>query len=40
MSTRPEGLRQSDRVNFRMPVEASWFAAGGVAVKQMAQTLL
>ena len=37
---RPEGLRQSDRVNFRMPVEASWFAAGGVAVKQMAQTLL
>src|SRR6266849_427146 len=40
MTTRPEGLRQSDRVNFRMPVEASWFAAGGVAVKQMAQTLL
>ena len=40
MSTRPEGLRQSDRVNFRMPVEASWFAAGGVAVKHMAQTLL
>jgi hypothetical protein len=40
MSSRPEGLRQSDRVNFRMPVEASWFAAGGVAVKQMAQTLL
>jgi len=36
MSTRPEGLRQSDRVNFRMPVEASWFAAGGVAVKQCA----
>src|SRR6266481_9082656 len=40
MSTRPEGLRQSDRVNFRMPVEASWFAAGGVAMKHMAQTLL
>ena len=35
-----EGLRQSDRINFRMPVEASWFAAGGVAVKHMAQTLL
>jgi PilZ domain len=37
---RPEGLRQSDRVNLRMPVEASWFAAGGVALKQTAQTLL
>src|SRR5579859_4086587 len=37
---RPEGLRQSDRVSFRMPVEASWFAPGGVVVKQAAQTLL
>jgi hypothetical protein len=37
---RPEGLRQSDRVDFRMPVEASWFDGGGVAVKQLAQTLL
>jgi hypothetical protein len=37
---RPEGLRQSDRVNFRMPVEASWVDGGGVAVKQTAQTLL
>jgi len=37
---RPEGLRRSDRVSFRMPVEASWFAAGGVVVKQTAQTLL
>lgn len=35
-----EGLRQSDRISYRMPVEASWFAAGGVAVKQSAQTLL
>jgi hypothetical protein len=35
-----DGLRQSDRVSFRMPVEASWFAAGGVAIKQTAQTLL
>jgi hypothetical protein len=35
-----DGLRQSDRVNFRMPVEASWFTSGGVAVKQIAQTLL
>jgi hypothetical protein len=37
---RPEGLRQSDRVSFRMPVEASWYNSGGVAVKQAAQTLL
>src|SRR5260221_13021269 len=37
---RPEGLRQSDRVSFRMPVEASWYNSGGVAVKQTAQTLL
>jgi PilZ domain len=39
-TTRTEGLRQSDRVAFRMPVEASWFSSGGVAIKQMAQTLL
>lgn len=39
-TTRTEGLRQSDRVAFRMPVEAAWFGSGGVAVKQMAQTLL
>jgi hypothetical protein len=37
---RPEGLRQSDRVSFRMPVEASWYSSGGVAVKQTAETLL
>jgi PilZ domain-containing protein len=37
---RPEGLRQSDRVSFRMPVEASWFGPGGVTVKQSARTLL
>lgn len=35
-----DGYRQSDRVSFRMPVEASWLATGGVAVKQTAQTLL
>jgi hypothetical protein len=35
-----DGLRQSDRVSLRMPVEASWFTNGGVAVKQTAQTLL
>lgn len=33
-------LRQSDRVNFRMPVEASWLDSGGVVRKQAAQTLL
>ena len=37
---RSEGLRQSDRVAFRMPVEASWIASGGIAAKQIAQTLL
>jgi hypothetical protein len=36
----PEGLRQSDRVSFRMPVEASWLNGGGAPVKQTAQTLL
>jgi hypothetical protein len=35
-----DGFRQSDRVSLRMPVEASWFTGGGVAVKQTAQTLL
>jgi PilZ domain len=37
---RPEGLRQSDRVSFRMPVEASWLGTGGSEVKETAQTLL
>src|ERR1700737_1929917 len=37
---RPENLRQSDRVSFRMPVEASWFTAAGSEVKETAQTLL
>src|SRR6202022_1645442 len=36
---RTEGLRKSDRVSLRMPLEASWFS-GGVAVSQAAQTLL
>jgi hypothetical protein len=35
-----DGYRQSDRVNVRMPVEASWIASGGTAIKQTAQTLL
>jgi PilZ domain len=37
---RPEGLRQSDRVNFRMPVDVSWVGNGGLEVKQAAETLL
>src|SRR3979490_1860511 len=37
---RPEGLRQSDRVSFRMPVEASWVGNSGLQVKQAAETLL
>ncbi|MGB2621586.1 MAG: PilZ domain-containing protein [Candidatus Acidiferrum sp.] len=37
---RSDGLRQSDRVSFRMPVEASWFTSGGTAVKHVAETLL
>jgi hypothetical protein len=37
---RSEGLRQSDRVSFRMPVEVSWTANGGTAVKFTAETLL
>jgi PilZ domain len=39
-TTRTEGLRQSDRVTFRMPLEASWLDAGGVVRRQVAQTLL
>lgn len=35
-----DGLRQSDRVRFRMPVEVSWTAAGGIAVRQVAETML
>src|SRR6202021_369882 len=37
---RSDGLRQSDRVNFRMPVEASWTTTVGEAVKRIAETLL
>ncbi|GAC1620734.1 MAG: hypothetical protein NVS9B13_11320 [Candidatus Acidiferrum sp.] len=35
-----DGLRQSDRVSFRIALEASWYANGGVAKKQNAETLL
>jgi len=37
---RPEGLRQSDRVSFRIPVDVSWVGNGGLEVKQAAETLL
>jgi hypothetical protein len=35
-----DGVRQSDRVNLRMQVEASWFGNSGIAFKQAAETLL
>jgi PilZ domain len=40
MSTLSDGLRQSDRVSFRMPVEASWVPSGGSPITQTAETLL
>src|ERR1700687_3940019 len=40
MTTLSDGLRQSDRVRFRMPVEASWLTAAGVTLTQNAETLL
>ena len=39
-ATHTATLRQSDRVTFRMPVEASWLDSGGVVRKQAARTLL
>src|SRR3981189_2602356 len=40
MTTLSDGLRQSDRVRFRMPVEVSWLTSAGVAVTHNAETLL
>jgi hypothetical protein len=40
MTTESDGLRQSDRVSFRMPVEASWATAAGVTFTRTAETLL
>ena len=37
---RAEGIRQSDRITLRLPVDASWFGTDGTAVKQTAETLL
>jgi PilZ domain-containing protein len=39
MSTLSDGLRQSDRVSLRLPVEASW-ATAGATFTQTAETLL
>jgi len=40
MTTLSDGLRQSDRVSFRMPVEASWATTDGTTRTQTAETLL
>src|SRR5216683_7129757 len=40
MSTLSDGLRQSDRVSFRMPVEASWVSLDGKTLTQTAETML
>jgi len=40
MSTESDGLRQSDRVSFRMPVEASWVSLDGKTLTQTAETML
>src|SRR6202795_4208556 len=40
MNTLSDGLRQSDRVQFRMPVAASWVTSAGVTLTQNAETLL
>ena len=39
-TTRTEGLRQSDRVTVRIPLEASWTDSTGVVQRQVIQTLL
>jgi hypothetical protein len=40
MTTESDGLRQSDRVSFRMSVEASWATAAGATFTKTAETLL
>jgi PilZ domain-containing protein len=40
MSTLSDGLRQSDRISLRMPVEASWATAAGATFTQTVETLL
>ncbi len=40
MTTISDGLRQSDRVSFRIPVEASWVSSSGHTITQTAETML
>src|SRR6266568_298014 len=40
MSTLSDGLRQSDRISLRMPVEAAWATAAGATFTQTVETLL
>src|SRR5436309_7504785 len=40
MTTLSDGLRQSDRVRFRMCVEASWVSSAGATITQNAETML
>jgi hypothetical protein len=40
MSVLSDGLRQSDRVSFRMPVEASWVSPSGKTLTETAETML
>ena len=40
MSTLSDGLRQSDRISFRMPLEASWVSPEGRTLTETAETLL
>ena len=39
-TTRTEGLRQSDRITVRIPLEASWTDSTGIVRRQISQTLL
>jgi hypothetical protein len=39
-TTRTESIRQSDRVSFRMPLEASWMDSSGMVRRVAAQSLL
>ena len=39
-TTRTEGLRQSDRITVRIPLEASWTDSTGIVQRQLIQTLL
>ena len=39
-TTRTESIRQSDRVSFRMPLEASWMDSSGMVRRVPAQSLL